>query len=761
VALLLALLLVGADTIPRPVPSDTGKADTIPVPAESVDVIYYGGRRVIYNAREAKVYLMDSAWVRYEDLRLNSDSIIYDIKKHLLSSYKHSYFRTATDSVIGTELHYNVDLRKGEITAAATQLSQGFFTGRDLWLVREKTLDVNDGTYTTCDHKPPHYTFAGRRVKALLDDMVIVEPVVLKIGKVPIAAAPFWFIPIAKNRKSGLLPFKVGNSKTEGFYAKGLSWYWAMTDYSDATFVLDVMSRKGIRGSMEGIYRVGPYASGQFLGSYINELDTRSQRYSIAANHGGRFLFGSRVDARADFQSDASYVSDYSENPVQWLKNELDSYLNVSRSFSKIGSGNITARRYVDLQNHRSQLDFPTFGLSLVSIPLPGGWTLSSGLSAANSRQTQDSLIRDTLTGRVIGYDSAVSLIQTGRSISPSLSIGLPHSFLGGLTLPLNGGYSESKSVHHSATGDSVLSQSRQARAGTGLGFSQNLFGFLSVSEGIGYNQTVNFLPESTHTNASYGLNAGSRFSLYRIFGIEALGVHGMLHKVSPGVTFNYAPQTRSAGFFGVPRLDTAPANAQLGLGLGNDFQIKTGDSVKTKRDLGNLNLGSGYDFNTRKFSNVSANLDLYLLELDRTRCNLTGNTNFDPYGRRFTRHSLTSHFSYSFTLRDTITRLDREFSISLSHFLAGDTTITDNMLTAELKLAPQGWGVRLSGGWNIIEHKLTDYRLDVVKDLHCWELVGNLSRLGDRWSYDFKVRIKAIPDVSVGKGLVGWLLPQ
>ena len=35
-----------------------------------------------------------------------------------------------------------------------------------------------------------------------------------------------------------------------------------------------------------------------------------------------------------------------------------------------------------------------------------------------------------------------------------------------------------------------------------------------------------------------------------------------------------------------------------------------------------------------------------------------------------------------------------------------------------------------------------------------------NLSRLGHRWSYDFKVRIKAIPDVAINKGLFSWMLP-
>jgi hypothetical protein len=81
-------------------------------------------------------------------------------------------------------------------------------------------------------------------------------------------------------------------------------------------------------------------------------------------------------------------------------------------------------------------------------------------------------------------------------------------------------------------------------------------------------------------------------------------------------------------------------------------------------------------------------------------------------------------------------------------------------MLKAQLGFQPKGWRLALTGGWNIKQQSITDYNLEIARDLHCWELVGNVSRLGSRWAYDFKIRIKAIPEVSVGRGLFGSLLP-
>jgi len=43
-----------------------------------------------------------------------------------------------------------------------------------------------------------------------------------------------------------------------------------------------------------------------------------------------------------------------------------------------------------------------------------------------------------------------------------------------------------------------------------------------------------------------------------------------------------------------------------------------------------------------------------------------------------------------------------------------------------------------------------------LTKDLHCWEAFAKLQKLGTRWSYDFEVRIKKLPDLKVGKGTFG-----
>ncbi|MEO0078708.1 MAG: hypothetical protein ABIK86_06905, partial [candidate division WOR-3 bacterium] len=96
--------------------------DTVPK-----EIIYYGGRRVTFFARTEEVILLDSAWVRYRDMSVRSDSICYDIRSKTLSAFGDVVFRTSSDQIDGELLRYNVDTRRGMMRTAHTQVENGFF----------------------------------------------------------------------------------------------------------------------------------------------------------------------------------------------------------------------------------------------------------------------------------------------------------------------------------------------------------------------------------------------------------------------------------------------------------------------------------------------------------------------------------------------------------------------------------------------------------------------------------------------------------
>jgi len=107
----------------------------------------------------------------------------------------------------------------------------------------------------------------------------------------------------------------------------------------------------------------------------------------------------------------------------------------------------------------------------------------------------------------------------------------------------------------------------------------------------------------------------------------------------------------------------------------------------------------------------------------------------------------------------DTVTKLERGFRLSLNHAFGADSL---NMLKGTAAFALAGWKLDLTGlGYNFARNQLTDYGIMVTRDLHCWEAIGKLQKLGTKWSYDFELRIKKLPDLKLGKSTFGSLLPK
>ena len=718
-------------------------------------VVDYTSKNIVYYPKENRIVLLDSAQVNYGDVLVKADSIEYDIKTKILSAYKNVHFLTSTEKVDGKELYYNLNTKKGLMRKAKTTVENGFVDGTEIWLIKEKTLQILDGYYTTCDHTPPHYYFLGKRSKVLLDNTAITQGVVFKIHGIPCAVAPFWFFPISKNRKSGFLPFKFGQSNTEGRYAKGISYYLVINDYADMTFMLDVMEKKGFQPKIEGIYIVNPFASGQILASYIHELNTKRGRYSFNAKHHSMFLLNSYLDAYLDFQSDQSYLPDYAENQAQWLKKEVYSQVSINREFKKVGKTTLLFERRQDFERSTLEYNFPNFSVNFYRLPFVADWSFTPGISFSNNQKKFDS----TSTYRR-------GQISTLRSISGRLGISNPKTFLGAFDLPISANYKFANDRYI----DSIEKGYKKVSGSTGFSSSQTVFQALNVSEGVSYNHSVLF-KDSTLTNVVYDFNFSSNMTLFRLFNIGWIGLDNILHRVTPSLGLNITPQTNEYRAWGVPRFDTIPQTANIGFALNNTFQgkfIKSND----KRDLASAVLQSSYDFKTKTLSPLAFSSDLYFITQNNMR--LTSNISLSyPWGlkpfssARISSISINSDFNYSFTKKDTISQEEHGFTIVLNHLFTAQSnglsplSSQSNMVNATISIAPKGWKFDISGGYNFkAQEKLTNYSLSIWKDLHCWEAIINLNRFGSAWAYDFKVRIKKIPDVTVGKGIFGFMLP-
>lgn len=697
---------------------------------DTTELVFYGGKRIFYYPDKELVILLDSSFVRYSIYEVKACSIIYDLKNQILRAYKKDdmvIFSAQKDTIIGEELHFNVNNKKGMMKKARTKIGDGYFYAEEIWLIREKVLHAINCNYTTCEFNPSHYHFFAQRVKILVDEMAVVEPVSLHFLtiKPPFAAVPFWFFPIGEKRKSGFLPFRAGRSKEEGFYFKRVAYYLVINEHADLTFYLDLMQKRGIMPRVEGIYDYSPLMKGQFVGSFISESPTKKRRYSFVLQHTSKFFLKTELSSKIDYQSDAKYIQDYAEEKIEWLRSEISSVVNIRKTYKNFGQGNLYLENKKDFVNNINQFLLPNISFSLVSRKAIKNFV---NFSPSFRWENYYALLKDTIKN----YEQRFSG-NLGFFFSPNL---LRNFRFGSFS------YKKRKEVIKGEVKKEYSSFSTNAN----FGLSQLFLNTWHISENLGYSQEWNFYKDSIKTTVRYPISINSGITLYRIYFLNLFSWKGFLHTLNPNINLNYEPEVKR----NLPNFKEKPKSIFLGFNIVNNFNIKyLRKNEEIKKDFLILNVNGGYSFLEKGVSPININGEIRFFE----EKNIKFNSNFSllyNFKENIFEPTLTNNLEWEIEIFKVCS-----LNMKLNHIISK----TYHMIQNSGYLNFSKIKFNFSFGYNGKEKKFTDYSISIWKDLHCWEGIFNFSKFGVLWRYDFKFRIKKIPEVAIGKDIFGFLL--
>ncbi len=777
-----------SDSADQPTLQDTLQLETYSDSlAGGVSEVHFGADSVIFYTDTKDVLLLHNGYVTYGEMTVYADSIRFSTSDRMLSAYKGAKLISSGDSLIGQTLHYGVESHKGVMEQGRTQIQEGYFSGQGVWLVEENVIHITRGYYTTCERYPPHYDFYGSQLKVILNDMVIAKPILLRIGKIPVLAAPFWYLPIGNDRKSGLLPFKFGRSDDDGWFAKEIRYYWVTNDYSEVLFGLDIMTYKGFRPGVNFNWLYGPsgaeYLSGGCYVNYINEIDTRHRRWTFGLNNTSLIPDGTKLFANINFSSDQYYVLDYMDDQdslTQVLDLTRRTRSDVSISRKLLGrSASLSVSREDNLETGEYDMTLPKFNFSWPTASLWDFFTINfSSFSVTNTYNHDLSVIVDTLG------DTTTSFADT-RTTS--------------FSQPLS------------------------------MSWSYSLLGAYRFNQSWNAGQYLTWTQDSLIRDASYSLTNSFSTTLSRIFGIYILGMNGMLHSIDPSISYSITPAKQVIHPWVVyPRFDTTLAGHRVNLSIAQSFQAKfrsSSDSTKFKKqNLLNLSTGIGYNLLTDSLTPLTAGIDLphglpvtagfditYNLYTDDFTLNTSASAQLDKlifplFGWRkkgFAKDTIpwdSLGIEYGDTATyDSIMKAQPPDSVVLAEDMLyhpheeretfveafsqskiyledqwkaatdslGELTGVDHMVSTRMQLFfPYAFEVNMSVSTNLSEPKsawqdyVANYNLSIVKGLHCWEAVFELSPgtgtslTLDNLEWDLYVRIKALPEIRFGEGM-------
>ncbi len=591
------------------------------------DATQYRGTAADFDAESQVLVLRgDSASRASVVLRgttLTADSLIrYEQAQGRVRAEGNPVFKAPDrDPVESQRVIYDLEAERGTAFGARTRYSEGatwFVTG-DLPSVTPGVVYGEHTDFTSCELLVPHYHFRADHIKIVAGRILVARPVKLYFADVPVAWLPFIAQSLGTGRASGLLTprFSINDIvRTSTGYNRRVSnvgFYWAVSDYADATVAMDWFS--GNFTSLTGSVRYG--WARQFLNGSINFREYWKEEggttLSFDTGHDWQIDERTRLNARASYVSDGDFVRRNSYDPYE-LTQSINSSGGLDRRFDW-GNTSISGLRDQFLNTGRVTMTLPQVQLNLSPITLlrapalRARWfnnlTWSGNLGAR--REIMDEA--DTLMGtaqiltpdqnKLAGNVSSrfgLGNLSWQQSLSVDkptvLQVALPGAAAAVLAVspsgrPLVGSAAAANAVTLTDIGQTNLNWN------TSLGYQQTLIGSTTITPNLTLSgqarrsDTSLVAPDrfvSAPRRLAFGASLKSDlFGFFPGFGpFEAIR-----HKVSPGIDFSYAPEVTTSSplqqaFFG--RTAIQPRK-EITLSFNQTFEAKRkaapGDSAR------------------------------------------------------------------------------------------------------------------------------------------------------------------------------------
>lgn len=723
----------------------------------------YSADRVEEDVAAGRVVFTGNVTLKYKDVELRAGRIVLyrDAKRLEAEALPDSSgaktigmpeFVRGSERFTGSSMVYHLETGRGRVQGGRARHRRRYYRGEQILLDRLRELHARAISMSSCDKDHTHYDFLCQALKVVENDKAIARSVTFRVGPVPIMWLPFYVFPLTQGRRSGILTPRIGSNSRDGITVSNIGYYWAPSDYWDATLKTALRERNGF------LFDAGiDYAVRRRLSGYMNLSFERGRRPSGDSHRAWRLNFHHQhrlnptlnMRARGDFTNSSSFDRHNSNNLYRYLNRQLRSSFSMDKRWTEARrSMDFNLNYYRDLdQNQNRYQGFPR-------------------LSFRQGRR------------RVFGQPEKTNEAQWYHAFYYDLS--------GGLTNAFTRNEDESDNTHN------LTLSSR-----FGLSGQHRPFGWLDLAHRVNVSQSSSRLNQDARTRReSYNASLATGTALYGIFKPHIGRLRGIRHRFQPQIDFRYSRSARvegaTLGFHG--RRDWNDPRRTLNMRLNNTIEIKTEVDDKVRRStFATASFSTGYDFDTnpmRRWRDLRTSasikparrIDVRLnmshtfydaadrLNLNRPRLrSLTVNTSLRFSGRTDrgsdplrTHRSMLPSAGTGFNFEDDIYRdfgdVTQPWHFNLGHYFshrqslaAGFGSTKRSWIKADLALNPtRAWRVNYSVNFDPINSRLISQSIYVYRDLHCWQATFSWYPTGFNKGFHFKLNIKDFPQIKL-----------
>ncbi|MDP6040747.1 MAG: putative LPS assembly protein LptD, partial [Candidatus Latescibacteria bacterium] len=724
----------------------------------SPDSVTFTADEVAYNVETKQIELIGNATLHYREMQLQAGHILFDQDTRVVTAQALPdstgaktlglpQFAQNSQKLSAEYMVYNLNTERGSVRTGRATYERKYYRGDHILLDSEKAMDALDLSLSTCDKDHVHYDFLCKNVRVLQNDKAIGRSVTFRIGPIPIFWVPFFVFPVKQGRQSGLLTPGVGSNSRDGIFVRNIGYYFAPSEYWDATLKGTVRERGGFLLESRLLYALRNRFSGNIDVGYERNTSGASAAHNWRLNlqHQQRLNATTNIRGSGQFSTSTSFDQRNSNDLYRYLNQQLRSSLSFDKRWTESSrsiDGSLTYYRDLDEKSNSFQ-GFPR-------------------LSFRQSRR------------RIFGNnDATTSAGPWYRAFYYGFSSNLSNNFT---RTPDPDPNTERLTLQNLVT---INSQHRP-------------MGWLDLTPSFNLNEEfIHSDTDSTTRRSSYSAALTSGTTLYGIFQPQMGRLRGIRHRFQPQINFNYNQTGKiSHGTFGVGGTrDWGDARRTLNFNIGNSLELKTEHNDDFHRfTLATLNVSTGYDFDTpgQKWRLLRTNATLKPDRRVDVRLNMSHKL-YDDAGNRSLLHprlqnlTITSNFRFTGDRNDqTIDSTGPTFSPSeadfgferdlytdfsdvtqpwrfnLSHFIEMRRAFSTapmskrSWVKADFGINPtQTFRVDYSINIDMLPNaRLSAQNLTLYKDLHCWEARFSYYPTGFNKGFFFKINIKDIPQI-------------
>lgn len=310
------------------------------------EVTYSARDSMRYDIAEQTVYLYGAATVKYGDVEMTADRIIFSFKNEETQAFGaldsagnvvgKPHFTQDGSVIEADSIRYNFNTKQGLIRQVRTNEQESWVSASLSKRHANGEVHSKGGMITTCDRPNPHYHFKVSRMMVIPDDKILAGPAYMKIWKIPTPLAiPFGMFPNVKGGSAGVLIPLWGFDQTRGYYLLNGGWYQPINDHMDLSLTGDIYTRGSWALRAGSRYKTRYRYGGATDFSYSTLLNgdpelpnfSTQRNFFIRWNHqvDPKASLTDRFTANVNLGTSQNFTNNFNSSTVDYLSNTFQS----------------------------------------------------------------------------------------------------------------------------------------------------------------------------------------------------------------------------------------------------------------------------------------------------------------------------------------------------------------------------------------------------------------------------------------------------